>query len=99
MKEKENLLNNADEKSLTHSFYDACSDKEFRKYLDTLKIEDEILMKYTSSLEDSFIEYKNCSNCKNLAACQNQVPGYLRYYRRDHVEAGVYYGTHFRGTL
>ena len=77
MKEKENLLNNADEKSLTHSFYDACSDKEFRKYLDTLKIEDEILMKYTSSLKDSFIEYKNCSNCKYLAACQNQVPGYL----------------------
>ena len=77
MKDKENLLNNADENSLIHSFYDACSDKEFRKYLDTLKIEDDILMKYTSSLEDSFNEYKNCSNCKNLATCQNQVPGYL----------------------
>ena len=77
MKDKSNLLNNADEKKLTNSFYDACSDKDFRKYLDSLKIEDEILMKYTSSLEDSYNEYKNCLNCKNLSACENAVSGYL----------------------
>ena len=75
MKAKEELFKN-DFTALTHSFQDACSDKEFRKYLDELKIKDDILMKYTSSLEDSFLEYNNCKNCKGLLSCKNLIPGY-----------------------
>ena len=62
---------------LVHSFQDACADKEFRNYLNSLNINDEILMKYTSSLEDAFEECKNCKNCKNLDNCKNKVSGFV----------------------
>ena len=75
MNAKEELLKN-DLTALNHSFQDACVDKDFRKYLDSLKIKDDILMKYTSSLEDSFMEYNNCKNCKGLLSCKNLIPGY-----------------------
>lgn len=65
-----------DESKLTHSFQDACSDKEFYDYVYGLNIKEEILMKYTSSLEDSFLEYKNCKNCKGLENCLNNIVGY-----------------------
>ena len=72
----ENLLNNYDETALKHSYYDACSNKDFKKYLDTLDINEEVLMKYTSTLEDSFLEYNNCLNCKGLDKCPNNIKGY-----------------------
>ena len=62
--------------ALTHSFQDACSDKEFKKYAYDLNIKENILEKYTSSLQDSFIEYKNCENCKGLSTCKNSKKGY-----------------------
>lgn len=67
---------NVDMTKLTHSFQDACANKEFKNYVYGLNIEEEILMKYTSSLEDSFIEYQNCKNCKNLSECKNKVKGF-----------------------
>lgn len=65
-----------DEEKLAHSFQDACSDKEFYDYVYGLNVKEDILMKYTSSLEDSFIENKNCKNCKDLDCCLNKVKGY-----------------------
>ena len=64
MENIENVINKVDETSLAHSFYDACSDKEFKDFIDGLNIEEDILMKYTSSLEDAFSECKNCKKCK-----------------------------------
>ena len=61
---------------LSHSFYDACSNPDFKEYISTLDISEEILMKYTSSLEDAFLECKNCKNCKGLDTCPNIVRGY-----------------------
>lgn len=65
-----------DEAKLAHSFQDACSDKEFYDYVYGLNVKEDILMKYTSSLEDSFLENKNCKNCKGLENCLNKVLGY-----------------------
>ena len=65
-----------DEDKLAHSFQDACNDKEFYDYVYGLNVKEEILMKYTSSLEDSFLENKNCKNCKELDCCLNKVLGY-----------------------
>lgn len=65
-----------DEEKLAHSFQDACSDKEFYDYVYGLNVKEDILMKYTSSLEDSFLENKNCKNCKDLDCCLNKVKGY-----------------------
>lgn len=76
MKKVENIINKLDTTALTHSFQDACSNKEFKKYIYNLDIKEEILMKYTSSLEDTFVEYKNCAKCHTLQNCPNKLPGY-----------------------
>lgn len=77
MKNINNVVENkSNELDLIHSYQDACSNKEFKIYLDSLGIEEEILMKYTSSLEDSYIDYMNCRYCKSLACCKNKVEGY-----------------------
>ena len=65
-----------DETKLTHAFQDACSNKEFKEYIKKINAPDELLMKYTSSLEDAFVEYKNCTNCSCLEECKNKVQGY-----------------------
>ena len=65
-----------DEDKLAHNFQDACSDKEFYDYVYGLNVKEEVLMRYTSSLEDTFIENKNCKNCKGLDSCLNKVKGY-----------------------
>lgn len=72
-----------DEDKLKHSFYDACSDSQFKEYVDSLDMKEELLIQYTSSLEDSFLEYKNCKNCKSLDKCLNSVKGYSYKPRED----------------
>ena len=47
-------LNNTDYTDLTHSFQNACKNKEFKDFVYGLNIKEETLMKYTSSLEDAF---------------------------------------------
>ena len=76
MKKVNQVINELDKTALTHSFQDACSNKEFKEYINSLNIKEETLMKYTSSLEDSFEEYKNCKNCSSLANCKNKIKGY-----------------------
>ena len=65
-----------DETKLIHSFQDACSDKDFKDYVYGLNVKEDILMKYTSSLEDAFLENRNCKNCKGLECCLNKIYGY-----------------------
>ena len=73
---KINDLYNSDLTTLTHSFQDACSNKEFKEFAYSLNIKEETLIKYTSSLQDAYNEYKNCKNCKGLATCKNSEKGY-----------------------
>ena len=35
-----------------------------------------ILMKYTSSLEESAKEYHNCNHCHSFLTCKNKIKGY-----------------------
>ena len=37
---------------------------------------EELLMKYTSQLEDAFLECQNCSACEGLESCKNSMKGY-----------------------
>lgn len=76
MQKIDKLITELDTTALTHSFQDACSNKEFKDYVYGLKIEEDILKKYTSSLEDAFLECQNCKKCKSLATCKNKVKGY-----------------------
>ena len=83
MKNISNVISNLDEVKLYHSFQDACSDKEFYDYVYSLGIAEDTLKKYTSSLEDSFEEYKNCKNCPGLEECPNKVHGYKYSPEKD----------------
>ena len=69
--------------ALKHSFQDACADKKYKDFVYGLNIKEEILMKYTSNLEDAFLECQNCEKCKSLSQCKNKVEGY-RYVPREH---------------
>ncbi len=76
MKDINKLVDKSDYNTLKHSYMDACSDKDFYKYVTTLPIEEDILIKYTSILEETFKEFKNCKNCKSLNNCKNKINGY-----------------------
>lgn len=76
MKNISSLINNEKSLSLKHVYMDACSNKEFMEYIKTLPIEEDILIKYTSKLEDASVEYHNCKKCKGLFDCKNKVYGY-----------------------
>lgn len=65
-----------DKNNLRKSFQDACRNQEFKDYVYNLNIEEEILIKYTSTLEDSYLEHKNCESCKNLDSCKNLLQGF-----------------------
>ncbi len=75
--EKENKID------LVHSFQEACNDKEFYEYIKSLPIEEEVLIKYTSNLQDAFIERKNCHYCRGLNYCKNRVTGYCYTPQKD----------------
>lgn len=77
MKNIKTIIDQVDYTSLEHAYQDACSNKEFKKYMESLPVEEKILMKYTSNLEDSFQELQNCSQCKSLDTCKNKIKGYI----------------------
>lgn len=66
-----------DETKLIHAFQDACAKEEFKKFVYQLNVKEDVLMKYTSNLQDAFIELENCKKCKNLDACKNEMKGYV----------------------
>lgn len=72
------VLENAYRKSYDH-------DMTFRKLANELELPPEVLMKYTSKLEVTSCELKNCKKCKNILECQNEVSGYV-YYPLKHEE-------------
>ena len=61
---------------LIKEFNEALKDNEFKEFVSNFKSSKEILAKYTSSLEESMIEYNHCKNCKGLAMCKNKIIGY-----------------------
>ena len=74
---KSNSYYDVDLTALTHSFQDACQDSNFKDFVYGLNIREEVLMRYTSSLEDAFLEHKNCLSCPGLDKCPNKVKGYF----------------------
>ena len=61
---------------LKKSYDEALKNKNFKDFIEKLKSDDSILMKYTSTLEECSKEYNNCLNCKGLNECCNQLIGY-----------------------
>lgn len=62
--------------SLEKNYREALRDEKFKSLVSKLKISDNVLMKYTSSLEESAFEFDNCLKCKSLLECKNKIEGY-----------------------
>lgn len=76
-----NILSNVEEinnhkTDLLKEYKESLKDKNFKSFVSKLKIDDNILMKYTSILEESACEFKNCCNCKGLVNCKNKMEGF-----------------------
>ncbi|MGN1337309.1 MAG: primosomal protein DnaI [Candidatus Coprovivens sp.] len=68
-----------DEKALLDNYKEACKDSMFKKLVKTIKADDKLAMKYTSSLECTVKELNNCANCSGLIYCQNRLEGHVFY--------------------
>lgn len=69
--------------SLKQNYIKSLEDIKFRDYINTLEIEEDILMRHTSTLKDSCSEFYNCKDCKGLEFCKNKIKGYLLTPTKD----------------
>ena len=77
MEQLHNLTNiKSDKKLLDKEYNNSLKDEYFNKIVSKLKLDKEYLEKYTSLLEESSLEFRNCSNCKGLVECQNKIKGF-----------------------
>lgn len=76
MKKVEEIYkNNKHNVDLDVEFFKAKRDENFKKIVDNINLNENELKKYTSKLVQCADEYKNCSKCKGLAFCENEVTG------------------------
>ncbi len=63
-------------KELLKSYSEALKNEAFSSLVSKIKLKEEVLIKYTSLLEESSIEYSNCQNCKGIFECKNKICGH-----------------------
>ena len=61
---------------LKDEYNKSLKNKDFKNFVKKINIDDKILMQYTSLLEESTSEYKNCCNCKSILECKNKIEGF-----------------------
>ncbi len=76
-------LNKDQEIKLKQNYIKALEDRKFKELVSILKIDDSLLMKYTTRLQEASIEFDNCKNCKCLQECKNKVKGYSLIPMKD----------------
>ncbi len=72
-------LKKLNEQALKDNYIKACQDKKFSALVKRLDVSSNEAMKYTSSLEDTVKELKNCEECKGLLECKNRLEGYVSF--------------------
>ena len=77
MENLNDLLKGNHRVNLKKEFMDACHDKDFKSYVESVSIPDEKLYKYTFMLQDCVEERKICKKCTDYFSCQNKVKGYV----------------------
>ena len=70
-------LNKDQEVKLKQNYIKSLEDKKFKELVNAIKIEDDLLMKYTTRLQEAALEFDHCKSCKCLNECKNKVKGYL----------------------
>ena len=81
MKDTKNIINkySFDRYELERNFDIEMEDETFKKLVSKLKLSKDELIKYTSRIKDASLELKNCTNCKNIMECKNNICGYVYY--------------------
>lgn len=76
------------EDDLRREYILASKDETFTKLCARLKCDEKILMKYTSKLETTSCELKNCSKCRKLDSCKNEIKGHVYFpkVKKDFIE-------------
>lgn len=69
--------------TLKRDYISSLKDKKFSSLVNKLKLTEEIGMKYTSKLEHTIENLKNCENCKCLNECKNEVNGCVYYPQKN----------------
>ncbi len=80
-----NLYNKDYNEDLKKNYDEALKDSKFKNLVSHLKLDRNHLQNYTSSLEQSSLEYHNCQNCKSILECKNKIEGlaYLPIEKND----------------
>lgn len=66
-----------DKEKLRINFNEALKKPEFLSLVKELDLDYDRLMNYTSKLEKSCMEQKNCQTCPGLHSCKNNIKGYV----------------------
>lgn len=77
MKPLEINIDNFKQIDLKKEYKKSKEDPVFAKIVSKLKISDDILCNYTSMIENSCNEYRNCMECSSLATCPNRMKGHV----------------------
>ena len=64
----------------------AMEDDKFKALVYKLNLDEKILMKYTTKLENTVCELSHCKNCSGIGNCKNEVPGCVLYPSVDNNE-------------
>lgn len=81
----------ADSMKLETEYRKAREDKNFEKYISSIKLPHDTLMKYTSRLETCVLESNNCVNCKGLEFCKNELTGFYLNHKVNQDNLSFYY--------
>ncbi|MBQ7136701.1 MAG: primosomal protein DnaI [Bacilli bacterium] len=76
---------------LKQEYIKALEDKKFKEFIECIKIDDELLIKYTSRLKEASLEFHHCLNCKGLGECKNKVKGFALVPSKDNNRVSFSY--------
>ena len=75
---------------LNEAYDEALKNADFKEVVSKTKLKREILVQYTSTLEECAKEYGNCKKCPGINACKNKItPVFFLAWRIPGTEESV----------
>ena len=73
------IFNRVNQSELEKNYKQACQNEQFCRLVQTIEVDHNVAMKYTSSLEETVEELNHCNNCSGIIDCQNRFEGHVLY--------------------
>ncbi len=77
--------------TLKKNYMTSLQDNDFVKLVNSLNVDEEVLINHASSLERTVEELNNCKSCKGLNECRNKVIGHVYYPMVDNDNLNFVY--------